>query len=69
MALTDPEYVEEMEAIRGQQQYGDMIVNIGEGTRSRDGHGYERLYHEDGEQLYALTDIDTYIEDQDEDSA
>jgi hypothetical protein len=55
-----------MESIRGQQDYGDMIVAIGEGTRSLEGRGYER---EDGMQLYALTNIESYIEDEDEEAA
>jgi len=66
LSTTDPAYLEEMEEINGQRQYGDMIVNIGQGKRSIHGAGYERVSYERDEQMYQLNLIETYLENQDE---
>jgi hypothetical protein len=58
-----------MAEILAQQQYGEMIVNIGEGKHDSTESGYQLMSHEDGEQIYALTKITTFIEDEDKKAA
>ena len=53
----------ELNDILAQQQYGRMIVNIGERTRELLGYGYELIDEYDGEQQYQLRGINYLIFD------